>query len=82
VGVLAGIKVLHIDRLLPASCCTRLLSDTGAEVIMLEYPEGGVPMGLRPSFFCRNDIYHAKYILEYIAGMLFCLGYDKAEITP
>ena len=44
VGVLAGIRVLGIDRLLLASYRTRLISDTGAEVIMLEYPKGGDPM--------------------------------------
>jgi crotonobetainyl-CoA:carnitine CoA-transferase CaiB-like acyl-CoA transferase len=48
---LAGIRVLSAAQLLPGAYCTMLLADMGADVIMLERPQGGDPMRLMPDMF-------------------------------
>jgi alpha-methylacyl-CoA racemase len=40
-GVLHGVRVLDLSRLLPGPFCTQLLCDLGAEVIKVEDPVGG-----------------------------------------
>lgn len=40
-GVLHGVRVLDLSRLLPGPFCTQLLCDLGAEVIKVEDPAGG-----------------------------------------
>ncbi len=40
-GVLEGLKILDLSRLLPGPFCTRLLADMGAEVIKIEAPGRG-----------------------------------------
>ena len=48
---LTGIRVLSAAQLLPGAYCTMLLSDLGADVVMLERPDGGDPMRFMPDMF-------------------------------
>ena len=40
-GVLEGLRILDMSRLLPGPYCTRILADMGAEVIKVEEPGRG-----------------------------------------
>ena len=47
-GVLDGVRVLDLSRLLPGPFATQLLCDLGAEVIKVEDPHGGDYLRVTP----------------------------------
>ena len=53
-GILSGLKVLDLSRMLSGPYCTMMLADHGAEVIKIESPTGDTSRKTGP--FQSNDI--------------------------
>ncbi len=53
-GILSGLRVLDLSRMLSGPYCTMLLADHGAEVIKIESPSGDTSRGTGP--FRKEDI--------------------------
>ena len=53
-GILSGLKVLDLSRILSGPYCTMMLADHGAEVIKIESPAGDISRGTGP--FRSNDV--------------------------
>ena len=53
-GILSGLKVLDLSRMLSGPYCTMMLADHGAEVIKIESPSGDTSRGTGP--FRSNDL--------------------------
>ena len=53
-GILSGLKVLDLSRMLSGPYCTMMLADHGAEVIKIESPAGDISRGTGP--FRSNDV--------------------------
>lgn len=51
---LSGIRILSLAEQLPGPYATLLLADMGAEVILVERPQGGDPARLFPDFFAST----------------------------
>ncbi len=57
-GILKGIKVLDLSRLLPAPMATMFLADWGAEVIKIENPDSPDPIRSYPPLIGQQSVYY------------------------
>jgi crotonobetainyl-CoA:carnitine CoA-transferase CaiB-like acyl-CoA transferase len=73
-GILEGLSVLELGRLVAAPYCGKLLADLGADVIKLEEPGAGDPARRRGPF--PDDIPHPER-----SGLFLYLNTSKRSIT-
>ncbi|HTN28539.1 MAG TPA: CoA transferase [Burkholderiales bacterium] len=74
-GPLQGIRVLDFSAMIAGPYCTRLLADSGAEVIKIEPPEGDYMRGREP---VRNG-FSAYYGILNCGKQSLCLDLKKPE---
>ena len=74
-GPLQGIRVLDFTAMIAGPYCTRLLADSGAEVIKIEPPEGDYMRGREP---VRNG-FSAYYGILNCGKQSLCLDLKKTE---
>ena len=74
-GPLHGIRVLDFTAMIAGPYCTRLLADSGAEVIKVEPPEGDYMRGREP---VRNG-FSAYYGILNCGKQSLCLDLKKTE---
>ena len=74
-GPLHGIRVLDFTAMIAGPYCTRLLADSGAEVIKIEPPEGDYMRGREPV----RDGFSAYYGILNCGKQSLCLDLKKPE---
>ena len=74
-GPLQGIRVLDFTAMIAGPYCTRLLADSGAEVIKIEPPEGDYMRGREPV----RDGFSAYYGILNCGKQSLCLDLKKPE---
>ena len=74
-GPLQGIRVLDFTAMIAGPYCTRLLADSGAEVIKIEPPEGDYMRGREP----MRDGFSAYYGILNCGKQSLCLDLKKPE---
>jgi crotonobetainyl-CoA:carnitine CoA-transferase CaiB-like acyl-CoA transferase len=74
-GPLQGIRVLDFTAMIAGPYCTRLLADSGAQVIKVEPPEGDYMRGREPV----RDGFSAYYSILNCGKQSLCLDLKKSE---
>ncbi|WP_270421136.1 CoA transferase, partial [Acidaminococcus massiliensis] len=60
-GLLEGIVILDLTRVLAGPYCCALLADMGATVIKIENPKGGDDSRHMGPFINDNSVYYANF---------------------
>jgi crotonobetainyl-CoA:carnitine CoA-transferase CaiB-like acyl-CoA transferase len=78
-GVLEGIRVVDLTRVLAGPWCTQLLADYGAEVLKVESPKGGDDARKIPPFF-TDESASAGEQKQPISAFFACCNRGKSSV--
>jgi crotonobetainyl-CoA:carnitine CoA-transferase CaiB-like acyl-CoA transferase len=78
-GVLEGLRVVDLTRVLAGPWCTQLLADYGAEVLKIESPKGGDDARKIPPFF-GNETDSTEEQKQPISAFFACCNRGKSSL--
>ena len=78
-GILSGLKVLDLSRMLSGPYCTMMLADHGAEVIKIESPTGDTSRKTGP--FKPEDLFMLPSVVLEIPNLEKVLIYIGLHMT-